>query len=221
MAVCEAARQLDAAIDTDPAWHWFEPELSYDNARLPHALLAAGIRLGNADFAARALSTLDWYLGQVGLGGAAVPMLRCVGNRWRTRAAAAADEGDEQPLDAAAVVEALVAAWQATGQPRYARLALAAFGWFHGHNRARVPVYDAATGGCHDGLSACGVNANEGAESTLAYHQALAALRHAGLTLPGPAQPPTDPPTQPSVRDRPRPERGTARHGTVAPGQPF
>jgi len=47
-------------------------------------------------------------------------------------------------------------------------------------------VYDFSTGGCHDGLGESDVNGNEGAESTLAYLQALLALDRAGLqtTLP-------------------------------------
>ncbi len=56
-----------------------------------------------------------------------------------------------------------------------------------GPQPARLSVYDFSTGGCHDGLGATAVNANEGAESTLAYLQALLALDAAGLqaTLSG------------------------------------
>ena len=47
---------------------------------------------------------------------------------------------------------------------------------------------DYATGGCHDGIGAVELNENEGAESTLAYLQALLALDAAGLqaSLPAP-----------------------------------
>lgn len=177
-----AAYRLDAARYTDEGWHWFEPWLTYDNARLPQALLAAGTRLDEPRLVARALSTLDWYLGQAGLGGTAPEMLRCVDNRWRGRGhGEPTGDGDEQPLDAAATVEALAAAWLATGDQRYARLARQALAWFHGVNRAGVAPADPGTGACHDGLSAGEVNANQGAESTLAYHQALIALREAGL----------------------------------------
>jgi glycosyltransferase involved in cell wall biosynthesis len=173
-----AAAKLDAA---GGAWPWFEQTLTYDNARLPQALLAAGVRLGNADMIARALSTLDWYLARVGMAGDN-PVLRLVGNRWRPQdGSPSADEGDEQPIDAAATVEALVDAWQHTGQRRYAELALRAFAWFHGANRAGVTLYDPDGGGCRDGLSATAANANQGAESTLAYLQALLALNRAGL----------------------------------------
>ena len=56
-----------------------------------------------------------------------------------------------------------------------------AFEWFLGRNHLGLPVYDFATGGCHDGLRPTGSTANEGAESTLAFLQALLALEGAGL----------------------------------------
>ena len=63
----------------------------------------------------------------------------------------------------------------------YARQAVHAFEWFLGRNTRGLPVYDFASGGCHDGLGPDGLNPNEGAESTLAYLQALLALESAGL----------------------------------------
>ena len=59
--------------------------------------------------------------------------------------------------------------------------AIRAFEWFLGRNRLGQPVYDFATGGCRDGIGQDAVNDNEGAESTLAYLQALLALDAAGL----------------------------------------
>jgi glycosyltransferase involved in cell wall biosynthesis len=181
-----AARLQTAAATGTPQWRWYEPRLTYDNARLPQALLAAGAALADPGMIHRGLETLDWYLEQVGLAGPE-PRLRCVGNLWRERGEGIRYEGDEQPLDAAATVEALVTAWQVTGRRRYARLARRAFAWFHGVNRAGVPLYDPTTGGCRDGLHRNGVNQNMGAESTLAYHQALLALVNAGL-VPAPGR---------------------------------
>jgi hypothetical protein len=180
-AVRDTAHRLDAAIDADPRWPWFENRLTYDNARLPQALLVAGRLLGERALIKHALSTLDWYLTEVGLAGRGPLVI--IGNAWRGRADVDPHRacGDEQPLDAAALVEALVAAWQATGRSRYARLARRALAWFHGVNAAGTAVYDAQSGGCHDGLTIGGVNANEGAESTLAYYQALLAMDAAGL----------------------------------------
>jgi len=179
----------DRLGEPDPVWPWFEPVLTYDNARLAEALLVAAMRLGERDLAARALTAADWYLAQVGLDGDG-GVLRCVGNAWRHRddplPGGGREAGDEQPLDAAATVELAVAAWRATGRWRYARIARQAFGWFLGANRAGVPLYDEATGGCRDGLSATAANPNEGAESTLAYYQALLSLVQCGL-MPAPS----------------------------------
>jgi hypothetical protein len=47
------------------------------------------------------------------------------------------------------------------------------FGWFLGKNDLRVPLYDATTGGCKDGLHPDRVNENQGAESTLSFLMAL------------------------------------------------
>jgi hypothetical protein len=169
-------------------WRWFEDDLTYDNARLPQALIAAGHRLGDGVMLTAGLEALDWYGAQCGLDSSQV---RLVGNSWlRTKDAVATAEfdGDEQPLDAAALVESLTDAQAATGQRRYGERAVRAFEWFLGRNRLGEPVYDFATGGCHDGLGSSGMNENEGAESTLAFFQALLALEAAGLqsSLPQP-----------------------------------
>jgi len=181
-AVATWAHRLAVDVNPDPDWLWYEPELTYDNARLPEALLRAAHRLDDRELLGRTLSTVDWYLAEVGLDQPDTGILRCVGNQWRTRVRTPEGcEGDEQPLDAAAVVELAVVAWQVTRDWRYARVARRAFGWFLGENQAGQPLYDEQTGGGRDGLSADGVNTNEGAESTLAYYQALLALVHSGL----------------------------------------
>jgi glycosyltransferase involved in cell wall biosynthesis len=164
-------------------WCWFEDELTYDNARLPQALIAAGHRLGDPAMLAAGLEALDWYGRQCALD---TPVVRLVGNGWRRRGLDRG--GDEQPLDAAALVEAYVEALAATGSRVHGRLAVHAFEWFLGRNRLGLPVYDYATGGCHDGIGAIALNENEGAESTLAYLQSLLALDAAGLqaSLPAP-----------------------------------
>ena len=162
-------------------WRWFEDDLTYDNARLPQALIAAGDRLGDQALLAAGLDSLDWYGKQCGLDGAVV---RLVGNSWvRTRHSVAGDafEGDEQPLDAAALVEALTDAMGATDRRQYGQQAVRAFEWFLGRNRLGEPVYDFASGGSHDGIGSTGMNDNEGAESTLAYFQSLLAIEAAGL----------------------------------------
>lgn len=166
-------------------WTWFEDRLTYDNARLPQALIAAGQRLGDATLISAGLESLEWYAEQCALSS---PVVRLVGNCWRDRSGRPDHGGDEQPLDAAALVEACVEALAATGDRKHGRRAVRAFEWFIGRNHLGVPVYDFATGGCHDGLGSEALNDNEGAESTLAFLQALLALDEAGLQASLPAQ---------------------------------
>jgi glycosyltransferase involved in cell wall biosynthesis len=170
--------------NASPDWYWAEDILAYDNARLPQALIAAGARLGEREMVREGMRSLDWYGGEVGIDGSFVQL---VGHHGRRRGEPHPGGGDEQPLDAAALVEAEVEAFVVGGDDARARKAVRAFKWFLGRNRLQHSVYDFSTGGCHDGLGESAVNRNEGAESTLAYHQALLALDAAGIeaTLPG------------------------------------
>jgi glycosyltransferase involved in cell wall biosynthesis len=177
-----AARLLTAYTSTSSDnWRWFEDELTYDNARLSQALIGAGHRLGNPEMLHAGLESLNWYRSQCLPTDAVVHL---IGNKWRRRSEPPAEpleRGDEQPVDAAALVEALAQAFAVTGQPEYGAQAVRVFEWFLGRNHRNEPIYDFATGGCHDGLGSNGVSENEGAESTLAYYQALLALEEAGL----------------------------------------
>jgi hypothetical protein len=46
----------------------------------------------------------------------------------------------------------------------------------------RVPLYDAITGGCRDGLHPERVNENQGAESTLSFLMALLEMQEVKVT---------------------------------------
>jgi glycosyltransferase involved in cell wall biosynthesis len=172
--------QLEAAYEgsSESDWRWFEDALTYDNARLPHALIAGGTALGRTDAVAAGLESLAWLGDECGL---ADGRLRLPGNEGRQRDEPAPGAGDEQPLDASAFVEAELAAFAVTGDPDHGARAQRAFEWFLGRNRLGRPLYDFATGGCCDGLSESDVNENEGAESTLAFHRAQLVLDAAGL----------------------------------------
>ena len=176
-ALAERLAELQRS-NASPDWYWSEDILAYDNARLPQALIATGTRLGYEQLVSEGLRSLEWYSGELDIEG---PFLRLIGHHGRRRGEPRRSTGDEQPLDAAALVEAQVEAYIATNDDARARDAVRAFEWFLGRNRLGRPVYDFATGGCHDGLGDSDVNGNEGAESTLAYFQALLALEAAGL----------------------------------------
>ena len=127
------------------------------------------------------LESLAWLGDECGLDDG---MLRLPGHHGRDRDEPAPGQGDEQPLDATAFVEAELAALVATGDGEHGVRARNAFDWFLGRNRLDRPLYDFATGGCSDGLGETDLNENEGAESTLAFHRAQLLLDAAALPAP-------------------------------------
>ena len=159
-------------------WCWFEGELSYDNARLSQALLIGGSALGRPELTEIGLESLRWFGDECGLDQNA---LRLPGHRGRRRGEPAPGAGDEQPLEAAALVEAELSAFAVTREAEHGVRAIRAFEWFLGRNRLQKPLYDFATGGCSDGLGSDELNDNEGAESTLAFHHAALLLDAAGV----------------------------------------
>jgi len=174
------ADQLATSFAThcSPEWCWFEDRLTYDNARLPHALIVAGVALGRTDLTDGGLKALRWLGDESGL---AAGMLRLTGHLGRHRSEPAPGGGDEQPLDASAFVAAELAAFAVTGDADHAMRAQSAFDWFLGRNRLRRPLYDFATGGCSDGLGTEATNDNQGAESTIELHRAALLVDAAGL----------------------------------------
>ena len=172
--------QLASAYERNSSddWKWFEAELRYDNARLAQALISGEGALGREDLFEAGLESLRWLGDECGL---EQGTLRLPGHHGRQRGEAAPGPGDEQPLDAAALVEAELTAFAITREPEHGSRARHAFEWFLGRNRLDRPLYDFATGGCSDGLGTDEMNANEGAESTLAFHRAALMLDAAGV----------------------------------------
>lgn len=157
-----------------PDWRWFERVLAYDNGRIPQALLVAGQLLEEERYAHVAKEALDFYLPQV-VKDDCVQLIGhdgwyCYGEQ---RAAY-----DQQPVDAASLVEVCSAAYAVLGDSRYRNTAELAWEWFHGRNSEGLVLYDPLTGGCHDGLGRGSVNDNQGAESTLSVLQAALALQN-------------------------------------------
>ena len=84
---------------------------------------------------------------------------------------------DQQPVEAQTMVSACLEAFRITGDKHWNKEARQAFEWFLGRNDLKIPLYDATTGGCRDGLHPDRLNENQGAESTLAFLQSLLELR--------------------------------------------
>ncbi|MGC8484899.1 MAG: hypothetical protein ACP5O6_04610 [Candidatus Baltobacteraceae bacterium] len=164
VAAALLARLRDAlAANAEGDWDWYESRMTYDNARLPQAHLLLADLLGDAEARKAALAALAFYRSQNFEGELFSP----VGNRgWLLRGGTRA-RFDQQPLEAAAAVDAFLAADRA-GVPGARADAERALQWFHGRNVLGVALVD-DRGGCSDGVDEDGINANRGAESTLAY----------------------------------------------------
>jgi hypothetical protein len=146
-------------------WHWFEPHLTYDNARLSQALFSAYKMLGDKKYLRVALESMDFLVRNLVVNGVFMP----IGNDgWYKRSEERAFY-DQQPLEVAAMVETAVEAYYATLNKHYAEVANLAFEWFLGKNSLKAMVYNSETGGCFDGLSQASVNINQGAESSISY----------------------------------------------------
>jgi glycosyltransferase involved in cell wall biosynthesis len=147
-------------------WPWFEERLTYDNATLPRALLLSGHRMRRAGYVEAALTALTWLSGvQTGEHGQFVP----IGCRGFYRKGEARARFDQQPIEAYATISACLDAARVTGGAQWRQRAKRVFGWFLGDNDLHLPLFDAQTGACCDGLQPDWVNQNQGAESTLAF----------------------------------------------------
>lgn len=155
-----------------PAWPWFEPSLSYDNARIPQALLVAGRLLRRPDMIAAGLESLGWL---ESVQRAPAGHFRPVGSAAPATRRVAPVRFDQQPIEACATVDAALAAFEITADPRWLRMARTAHAWFLGGNDAGLSLAD-GRGGCFDGLRPDGLNRNQGAESILALQMANAAM---------------------------------------------
>jgi glycosyltransferase involved in cell wall biosynthesis len=156
-------------------WHWFEPKASYDNAKLSHALILSGRWANNPRALEIGLESLRW-LAKVKQ--APAGHFRPIGsNGFYTRGEEVA-EFDQQPLESHAMVSACIEAYRATEDHFWLDEAHLAFEWFLGRNDLGLPLYDANSGGCRDGLHQDRVNENQGAESTLAFLLSLAEMQY-------------------------------------------
>jgi hypothetical protein len=147
---------------SDTVWSWSEPRLTYANAVLPDAMIAAGDALDRADVVGAGLELLEWLLER-----------ETVDGHLSVTPAGGADPGDrpgfdQQPIEVATMADACTRAARLTGSERWVEGVRMAAGWFDGDNDTHTLMWDRSTGGGYDGLEVAGANLNQGAESTLA-----------------------------------------------------
>jgi hypothetical protein len=157
--------------DFSSEWPWPLPRLSYANAAIAEALIAAGCGLADDEVLADGLGLLRWLLD-----------LETVDDHLSVTPVGGWGPGepraafDQQPIEVAALADACSRAYEVTGDDRWADGLERAIGWFLGDNDSGVALYDPTTGGGCDALTPDGRNTNQGAESTLAM---VSTLQHA------------------------------------------
>ncbi len=151
---------------------WPEIRITYDNARLPEALLAAGSALGDRRKIGLGLRLLEWLV-----------TVETNGNHFSFAPAGGWSIGeprpgfDQQPIEAWTMADACHRAWVVTGSALWRVRALRAARWLLGDNDIGATMYDPQTGATFDGLERNSVNENCGAESALAGIGALQVAR--------------------------------------------
>jgi glycosyltransferase involved in cell wall biosynthesis len=154
------------------SWPWLENSLNYANGKLVHALLLSGQWMQRSDMIDMGLQSLKWLISIQTEDGHFVP----IGNNGWYEQGGTKARFDQQPIEANAMIEACVEAFNITRDKTWIDDAVMCFNWFLGHNDLNMSLYDPKTGGCRDGLMADGINQNEGAESSLAWLLSLITL---------------------------------------------
>jgi hypothetical protein len=158
-------------------WMWFEKSLSYANARLSQALILAGWRSDNQRMIEAGMDSLKWLVTEQHRGDKEVFVP--IGSNGFFIEGNEKARFDQQPVEACATVSACLEVYRLTEERQWLEEARRVFRWFLGKNDLQVPLYDAITGGCRDGLHPDRVNENQGAESTLSFLMALLEMQSA------------------------------------------
>src|SRR5271168_949708 len=157
-----------------PDWRWFQEDLTYDNAKLPHALILSGRATGQPAVFEQGLQALRWLTElQISEKG----HFRSIGTNGFYHRGGERATFDQQPIEAQAMVSACLEAYRTTSDFWWYEQAQRAFDWFIGWNDLGLELYSSESGGCRDGLHVDRVNGNQGAESTLAFLLSLAEMR--------------------------------------------
>lgn len=173
LVLAERLFALHSSVKTRD-WVWFEESLSYDNARLPQALIVTGRALESSEMIDAGLTSLGWLMA---LQTTPEGIFRPVGTESFGKVRHRPCAFDQQPLEAAAAVSACLAAYRVSNDAAWSVRAQRAFNWFLGANDLRTPLVDVETGSCRDGLHSDRPNENRGAESVLSYLIGLAEIR--------------------------------------------
>jgi len=178
----ELAERLNLAYrrNSSDNWPWFETRLTYENARIPQALMAAAYLLGDDEMIQNSTKALSWLIHvQTDRSGNFMP----IGSDGFYAKGGPRAIYDQQPVEAAATIDACCEAYRCTDDSVWQRETWRAYSWYLGANSERMSLVDPDTGGCRDGLSDRSVNQNQGAEATLGFLSATLAVRQLDMLV--------------------------------------
>lgn len=153
-------------------WDWFEPTVTYSNAKLSESLLLAYNYTKDRTYRNVGLATLD-FLTEIQWKG---DFFDIVGNQGWYSYSGKKPIFDQQPIEAGYLTQAYVSAYEIVREKKYLELARYSFEYFLGRNRLKTVMYDYSTGAVCDGLNCDGMNYNQGAESVICFLMALSSL---------------------------------------------
>jgi len=153
-------------------WLWFEDSLRYANGVLPYSLTCSSIALRDNDLLGIAEESFIWLDKVSRIDGKPAPIGQ---DGWYYRGGKRAVY-DQQPIDAAKMVLAATALYEATKKEKYLSTALEWINWYYGFNIQGVSLICGTTGGVYDAITPSGVNKNQGAESIVTYLLAYLSL---------------------------------------------
>ena len=172
--MADARVVFSGLVPLTPNWLWHEERLTYANALIPEAMIAAGSALKDDVLVHRGVRLLSWLLDRETF-------------RGRLSVTPASGRGqfdsgpmfDQQPIEVAAIADAVHRAHSVTGDNKWLEALELSVSWFLGNNDSCESMIDVDSGGGYDGLHIDGVNLNQGAESTLAM---ISTLQHSATT---------------------------------------
>ena len=153
-------------------WNWFEPTVTYSNAKLSESLILAYNYTKDRTYRKVGFATLD-FLTEIQWKG---DFFDIVGNHGWYSYNGEKPIFDQQPIEAGYLTQAYVSAYETVRDKKYLELARYSFEYFFGRNRLRTIMYDYSTGAVCDGINCDGMNCNQGAESVICFLMALSSL---------------------------------------------
>lgn len=154
-------------------WDWFEPTVTYSNAKLSESLILAYNYTKDRTYRKVGLATLD-FLTEIQWKG---DFFDTVGNHGWYSYGGEKPIFDQQPIEAGYLTQVYVSAYEIVRDRKYLELARYSFEYFLGRNRLQSVMYDYSTGAVCDGLNRDGMNCNQGAESVICFLMALSSLK--------------------------------------------